>query len=182
MNPSTPTPAERGEQALGELQVALGTVGSFQSATQHADSKAGMLVAVHTGLTAFVVSRTSEALPALFDPAQPAWRLVVAVVVLAVFSIAAVVAGLSLLQAVRPRLTPPPEENRFAFPTVASRYAQGLPLRPASMDDMCAEAWSMAGAMAVIALAKHHHVRRAVYGMAAMLVTTVLVVWCLTGR
>jgi heme/copper-type cytochrome/quinol oxidase subunit 4 len=33
--------------------------------------------------------------------------------------------------------------------------------------------------VAAIALAKHNHVRRAVYGMTLMLITTVLAVWVL---
>ncbi|WP_432840961.1 hypothetical protein [Dactylosporangium sp. CA-092794] len=176
----TGSPANPGEQAFLELQVAVDTVGSFQSATQHADSKAGMLIAVYAGLAAFVSTRAGADLPGLIRAGHWDWRLVAAVGVLVVFSAATVATGVALLRAVRPRLTPPPEENRFAFPTVADRFARGVVLPRAGADEMCAEAWSMAGAMAVIALAKHNDVRRAVHGMTAMLVTAVLAMWTLS--
>ncbi|WP_436531856.1 hypothetical protein [Actinoplanes sp. HUAS TT8] len=169
------TPADREDLAFFELQVALGAVNSFQSATQHADGKAGTLVAVYAGLTAFVASRAGEVLPDLIGAPHGYPGLAV----LAVFTAATVATGLSLLQAIRPRVTPPPGENRFAFPTVAAGFARGVPIRRADAATMTAEAWSMAGAMAVIALTKHNHVRRAVYGMTVMLVASIAAVWLL---
>lgn len=173
------TATDRDEHAFLELQVALGTVNSFQSATQHADAKAGTLVAVYAGLAAFVASQAGGALPDLFDAANGGWHLYLALAVLAVFTTASIITGLSLLQAIRPRITPPPGENRFAFPTVATRFREGLPTASADLSAMRAEAWDMAGAMAVIALDKHNNVRHAIHGMAVMLISTITAVWVL---
>jgi HEAT repeat protein len=170
------------ERSFLEVQVAVGTVTSFQSATQHADSKAGMLAAAGAALAAFVTGHAADRLPPLLAGPHPDWRARAAVAILAAFTAAAVATGVALLQAIRPRIAPPPDEvNRFAFPTVAHRLATGHPIARADPDELCAEAWSMAARMAAIALAKHRHIRFAVYGTAAMVVMTLPAIWLLPG-
>ncbi|MFY1686159.1 hypothetical protein ACN265_32065 [Micromonospora sp. WMMD730] len=160
-----------------ELQIATNVTASFQTAIQQADAKGGILVAMYAGVVAVAATGNADLVRALWrgshfstGPAALLW------VTLGLFVLGTLGCGAFLFQAIRPRLTPPAGANRFAFPTVAISVPMA---RPAVPDQLIAEAWGHAEAMAVIALAKYRNIRSALYCLPAMVLPAVPLIWVL---
>ncbi|MER7167863.1 Pycsar system effector family protein [Micromonospora sp. NPDC000207] len=173
--PDQPVQPERTLTPFEDLQVAMNVTASFQTAIQQADAKAGMLIAVHTGLLALVATTTGDTVRRLVLGDGPtSWATVAAWTALAVFTAATVAGGTFLFQTVRPRLSPPGPENRFAFPSVRPA---GQPVGAQTAAQLCAQAWQHTATVAEIALAKHRHIRRALRCLPVMLLSGVPLLW-----
>lgn len=170
-----PDRPERTLTPFEELQVAMNVTASFQTAIQQADAKAGMLIAVHTGLLALVAATTDDTVRRLVLGDGPtSWAAAAAWTALAVFTAATVAGGTFLFQTVRPRLSPPGPENRFAFPSLRPG---GQPVAAQTAAQLCTQAWQHAATVAEIALTKHRHIRRALRCLPVMLLSGVPLLW-----
>jgi hypothetical protein len=69
-----------------------------------------------------------------------------------------------LLRALIPRTAPPPGHNQFAFPSVANDLG---PIR-VSVREQHAQAHEVGRVLAKLAMVKHRHIRRAMYGTCAL--------------
>jgi hypothetical protein len=134
-----------------ELTSALAAVTSFQGAVQQADDKIRTLITVLGMQAGFVTAQLGLL-------ARNSQTRVPGLVVLALFAVALVLAGVQLFLALRPNTDGPPGAgNRFAFPSVALHsWPVGGSLRA-----QCREAREVARLLARLAMVKHRRVRRA---------------------
>ncbi|MEQ0565595.1 Pycsar system effector family protein [Amycolatopsis sp. NEAU-NG30] len=144
-----------------ELGTSLTTISFFQNAVQQADEKARTVVAVQTMVTAMVAAQ----LGVLGTPHAASVPRPVLVVVVLCFALAYGYSVFHLVQAIRPRTSPPPGDNRFAFPAVAA--GTGCSLRQ-SVREQCAQAYDLARLLAALAMRKHRHLRFALAGTCAL--------------
>jgi hypothetical protein len=151
-----------------ELGLATSIGASFQVTIQHADSKAGMIAVMLSGIATVLLSQQDEMVAALAGNG-PATRWLTAVLV--VTGLALVVTCLGVAGAVWPRLAPPAAGNHFSFPAVAAAPAVGL--GGATTEDLCAQAWSLNQRLAAIATAKHRQVSIAIAGMTVVALAAV---------
>jgi hypothetical protein len=150
--------ASTGSAQLGperQLDLALTVALSFQQATQHADEKANMFLAVHAGLVAALIALYQGA------AALPAGGRATATIVLAVvFALAQAGSAVCLAQTVRPRTGGSGIRDRFAFSAVATRKGDsGVDQVPTT--ELITEAWALAAVLARIAVIKYRYAARA---------------------
>jgi hypothetical protein len=157
---SSPAPADPQVPAAHQLDLALATATAFQQATQQADGKANVLLALQAGAFALFVSSLHGV-----GTYNPAWR----VGVLVIFLSSSVVAGYFTAQSIRPRLTPTPSRSRFSFPDVARHGIS--PSSADCLDQLVVEAWDMVETVARIASVKNRYLNRGLLPMAAMIVS-----------
>jgi hypothetical protein len=161
---TTPAPDTRHELSPAEdLQVAVTTMGSFQTSIQHADAKATILLTVEIGLLAISANdRAPVGHTGLFQR--------ILLVVCAVCAVAGLTGSLwHLGSCVWPRLGGSAETNRFGFAV----FPQNAVAR-ASAEAQRDEAWRFARELAAIALAKHRAVRRSMPWIGIMIVSTLI--------
>ncbi|WP_433540446.1 hypothetical protein ACQP10_34785 [Streptosporangium sandarakinum] len=151
------------------LNMTLVRLGVFQTYIQHADAKAGTLVAIHAGTAALAAGNV--------DTATALWKAgvapgVVGVALLACFACGFLIAGHHLIAAIRPRLKEPAGSNRFGL----AGYAPGATEAQQRQDDLeeqAREAERLINVLADVARAKYARITRAVPWMVLMFVTTV---------
>lgn len=159
----TPRPRRATTESAGGLATTLSTLTLFQGAVQHADDKARTVVAIQTMLTAMVAAQ----LTFLTDPHPEGTAKIAQLVVLAIFVPGYLQSSCHLLRALIPRTAPPAGRNQFAFPSVASDPL----LARLSPREQCAQAFEVGRLLANLAMVKHRHVRRAMYGTCGLFVS-----------
>lgn len=142
-----------------ELATTLTTLTLFHGAVQHADDKARTIVAIQTMLLTTVAAQFAFLV-------GPGVARVAQLAVLAVFVPGYVQSSCHLLRALLPRLAPTSAHNRFAFPSVAA--APGA--SPVTVREQCLHAQEVSRVLAHLAMVKHRHIRRAMYGTYALFV------------
>jgi hypothetical protein len=147
-----------------ELTITLSTLTLFQGAVQHADDKARTVVAIQTALTAMVAAEVTF----LVDPQPTGSARIGLLVVLAVFVSGYLQSTSHLLRALIPRTATVSGRNQFAFPSVASDVPSVARL---SLREQCVHAAEVGRVLANIAMVKHRHVRRAMYGTGALFIS-----------
>jgi hypothetical protein len=143
--------------APSDLATTLSRLTLFQGAVQHADDKARTVVAIQTMLTAMVAAQ----LTFLADPHPTGGTKVAQLAILVVFASGYFQSSCHLLRAIVPRTAPPQGHNQFAFPSVA--MSGPSPAR-SSPREQSAQAHELGRLLAHLAMVKHRHVRRALYG------------------
>jgi hypothetical protein len=136
-----------------ELHVAMQTVSSFLSTTQHADLKASAVTVVYGSLLAITATQV-EAIHAAYVNGGPAAALMGLLLGLQILGF--VGCGYHIAQSLRPRAEGPKEMSRFAFPILAS-LPERVSLAPETAVQT-AEAWRLAGVLATIARTKYRYV------------------------
>lgn len=144
-----------------ELATTLTTLTLFHGAVQHADDKARTVVAIQTMLMATVAAQFAFLV-------GPGAARVAQLAILAVFVPGYVQSSCHLLRALLPRLAPTSAHNQFAFPSVATDPGAA----PVSVQDQCLHAHEVTRVLANLAMVKHRHIRRAMYGTCALFVST----------
>lgn len=145
-----------------ELATTLTTLTLFHGAVQHADEKARTVVAIQTMLMATVAAQFAFLL-------TPGAMRVAQLTVLAIFVPGYVHSSCHLLRALLPRMAQTSARNPFAFPSVAVAASRTeLPV-----GEQCTHAHEVSRVLARLAMVKHWHIRRAMYGTCALFVSTV---------
>jgi hypothetical protein len=145
-----------------ELATTLTTVSLFHGAVLHADDKARTVVAIQTMLMATVAAQSA------FLVASGAARAA-QLVILAIFATGYVQSSCHLLRALLPRMAPTSMYNRFAFPSVSTGPgAMQLPIQ-----EQCVHAYEVSQILARLAMVKHRHIRRAIYGTCVLFVSAI---------
>jgi hypothetical protein len=144
-----------------ELATTLTTLTLFHGAVQHADDKARTVVAIQTMLMATVAAQFAFLV-------GPGAARVAQLAILAVFVPGYVQSSCHLLRALLPRLAPTSTHNQFAFPSVATDPGATR----VSVQDQCVHAHEVTRVLANLAMVKHRHIRRAMYGTGALFVST----------
>ena len=157
MTRTRPVTAEPATEFAAELATTLATLTLFYGAVQHADDKARTVVAIQTMLTAMIAAQ----LTFLVEPGAATFAQWV---ILAVFVPGYLQSLYHLLRALIPRTAPTPGHNQFAFPSVANDLG---PIR-VSVREQCAQAHEVGRVLAKLAMVKHRHIRRAMYGTCAL--------------
>ncbi len=139
----------------GRFDVATMALAHFQQASQQADGKANMLVAVLAGVFALMINRLDEV-----GVATSGWQRGAGWAATAVLVASGAGCAACLAWAIVPRTTEGSPANRFSFPSVA-RY--GVPAPGGTRDELAAEMWAVAEVVARIALTKNRHVYRALW-------------------
>jgi hypothetical protein len=140
---------------LDDLHLALATGTASQTSIQHADAKAAILLTVPMGA---VVMAANDLLTSRLAAHTPA--AVASIVVLGTLLLTGLAGALwQLGQCLRPRLTGPAGDNRFALPHLAVRTAP--PPRTTALEQRD-EAWRLATVLAGIAMSKHRAVRASI--------------------
>jgi hypothetical protein len=145
-----------------ELATTLATLSMFQGNVQHADDKARTVVAIQTMLMATVAAQFT-----LLVNSGVAHTILLAV--LAVFVLGYAQSSIHLLRALIPRMAPASMHNPFAFPSVATGPGSAT---PQLVQEQCVHAHEVSHRLAQLAMLKHQHVRRAMYGTGALVVST----------
>lgn len=140
-----------------ELATTLTTLTLFHGAVQHADDKARTIVAIQTMLMATVVAQL-----AFLAPPGPA--RVAQLAILAIFVPGYVQSSCHLLGVLLPRMAPTSAHNRFSFPSVATHPGAAV----VSAQEKCLHAHEVSQALAHLAMIKHRHIRRAMYGLCVL--------------
>ena len=145
-----------------ELATTLTTLTLFHGAVQHADDKARTVVAIQTMLMATVAAQFAFLL-------APGVMRMAHLAILAIFVPGYVHSSCHLLRALLPRMAQTSARNPFAFPSVAVAVNSAeLPV-----SEQCAHAHEVSRVLARVAMVKHWHIRRAMYGTCALFVSTV---------
>ncbi|MEV3870684.1 hypothetical protein [Streptomyces sp. NPDC049906] len=144
-----------GTQSAG-LRSGLAVYTSLQASAQFADAKAGVLGAVQAGLMATALPQGGAVREAWERGGPLAWCAVILLLLQVALFLPAVH---SVVQALRPRLGPPPSPNRFSLPLLAS--ADGS-TPPADEDSERKEIWQLIPVLAQVAMAKNRHIGRGV--------------------
>ncbi|MFE0188616.1 hypothetical protein [Streptomyces sp. NPDC058989] len=162
MSSSVP-PAPRTAGGSGEdeggaagLRSGLAVYTSLQASAQFADTKVGILGAVQVALAATAIPQGGVVREAWGRGGPGAW---VAVALLVLHVAAFLPAVYCVVQALRPRLGPPPAPNRFSLPLLAA--ADGSP-PPPDEDSERAEIWQLIPVLARVVMAKHRYIARGV--------------------
>jgi len=162
MPTTRPVTAESATEFAAELATTLATLTLFHSAVQHAGDKARTVVAIQTMLTAMVAAQLTFLV-------GPGAAMSPQLVILAVFVPGHLQSSYHLLRAFIPRTAPTLEYNRFAFPSVANDLG---PIRVSTWEQ-CAQAHEVGRVLANLAMVKHRHIRRAMYGTCALFASAV---------
>ncbi|MFG1987283.1 hypothetical protein ACGFN0_24465 [Streptomyces albidoflavus] len=155
-----------GEGPGTDLRSGLTVYASLHAATQFADTKAGIVGAVQAGLMAAPVSEGDMVREAWERGGSGAW---VMPALLLLHVAAFLPAVYYVIQALRPRLGPPPSANRFSLPLLA--VADGTP-PPAGEACEREEVWQLIPVLARVVVAKHRYIARGIAWTGAMAVTT----------
>ncbi|MGW2030555.1 hypothetical protein [Streptomyces spinosus] len=157
--------ATAGEEEGGGLRSGLTVYTSLQASAQFADTKAGILGAVQAGLMATAVPQGGVLREAWERGGPGAW----ATLVLLLLHVATFLPAVYyVVQALRPRLGPPPTPNRFSLPLLA--VADGT-APPADEAGERKEIWQLIPVLAQVVMAKHRHIARGVVWTGLMAVT-----------
>jgi hypothetical protein len=119
------------------------------------------VVAIQTMLTAMVATQ----LTFLVDPYPTGTIKIARLVILAIFVPGYLQSSLHLLFALIPRTALIVGRNQFAFPSVAGDEPSPVRVSPRSQG---VQAWEVSRSLAILAMVKHRHVRRAIYGTSAL--------------
>jgi hypothetical protein len=157
--------ANAGEETGADLRSGLVVYTSLHASAQFADTKVGILGAVQAGLMAAAVPRGGVVREAWERGGPGAW---VTPVLLLLHVAAFLPAVYCVVQALRPRLGPPPTPNRFSLPLLAT--ADGTP-PPADKDSERREIWQLIPVLAQVVMAKHRYIARGVVWTGLMAVT-----------
>ncbi|WAX79518.1 hypothetical protein [Streptomyces sp. KMM 9044] len=157
--------ATAGEETGADLQSGLTVYTSLQASAQFADTKVGILGAVQAGLMASAVPQGGVVREAWERGGPGAW---VTPVLLLLHVAAFLPAVYCVVQALRPRLGPPPTPNRFSLPLLAT--ADGTP-PPADKDSERKEIWQLIPVLAQVVMAKHRYIARGVVWTGLLAVT-----------
>ncbi|CAL9490856.1 hypothetical protein ACF1GS_36615 [Streptomyces eurythermus] len=166
-----PSPAQStgsvtaGEERGTGLGSGLAVYTSLHASAQFADTKVGILGAVQAGLMAAALPQGGAVREAWERGGPGAWVLPV---LLALHVSAFLPAVYCVVQALRPRLGPPPTPNRFSLPLLAT--ADGTP-PPADEDSERKEIWQLIPVLAQVVMAKHRYIARGVVWTGLMAVT-----------
>lgn len=163
-----PGNATAGEEKTAGLQSGLTVYTALLASAQFADAKVGILGAVQAGLVATAVPRGDDVREAWERGGPGAW---VAVCLLLLHVTAFLPAVYCVVQALRPRLGPPPTPNRFSLPLLAT--ANGTP-PPHDEDSERTEIWQLIPVLAQVAMAKHRYISRSVVWTGLMAVSAAL--------
>ncbi|MEU8822319.1 hypothetical protein [Streptomyces sp. NPDC048636] len=147
--------APEGDGAVG-LQSGLAVYTSLQASAQFADAKVGILCAIQVGLIATAVPQGDLVRGAWERGGPGAW---IAVGLLVLHVAAFLPAVYCVVQALRPRLGPPPTPNRFSLPLLAA--ADGNPPRPDAGSER-KEIWQLIPLLARVTMTKHRYITRGV--------------------
>ncbi|MFF4604983.1 hypothetical protein ACFY12_19900 [Streptomyces sp. NPDC001339] len=143
------------ETAIG-LGSGLAVYTSLQASAQFADTKVGILGAAQAALMATAVPQGGVVREAWARGGPAAWIAVA----LLVLHVTAFLPGVyCVVQALRPRLAPPPAPNRFSLPLLAA--ADGTP-PPADENSEREEIWQLIPVLARVVMAKHRYIARGV--------------------
>ncbi|MFJ8333266.1 hypothetical protein [Streptomyces sp. NPDC094437] len=166
---SRPVPATgnttSGEEKPADLRSGLTVYASLQASAQFADTKVGILGAVQGGLMATAVPQGGVVREAWERGGPASW---IAAGLLLLHVAAFLPAVYCVVQALRPRLGPPPTPNRFSLPLLA--VADGTP-PPPDEDIERAEIWQLIPVLARVTMAKHRYITRGVVWTGLMAVT-----------
>ncbi|WP_461005487.1 hypothetical protein [Streptomyces capparidis] len=155
-NSTSARPTGTDDEATLGLRSGLAVYASLQGAAQFADAKLGVLVAVQAGLMAVSVPQGGAVRQAWERGGPGAW---VAVGLLVLHLAAFLPAVYCAVQALRPRLGPPPAPNRFSLPLLAT--LDGTPPTPGEARERD-EVWQLIPVLARVAMTKHRYVGRSV--------------------
>ncbi|MDO0927237.1 hypothetical protein QQY24_18120 [Streptomyces sp. TG1A-8] len=154
-----------GEEGAAGLRSGLAVYTSLLASAQFADTKVGILGAVQAGLMAMAVPQGGVVREAWERGGPGAW---IAVGLLSLHVAAFLPAVYCVVQALRPRLGPPPAPNRFSLPLLAT--ADGTP-PPPDEDSERKEIWQLIPVLAQVAMAKHRYIAKGVVWTGLMAVT-----------
>ncbi|MGW2295455.1 hypothetical protein [Streptomyces violaceorubidus] len=171
-NPSAGN-ATAGEEKGAGLQSGLTVYTSLQASAQFADTKVGILGAVQAGLMATAVPQGGVMREAWERGGPGAWATAVLLLLHVATFLPAVYC---VVQALRPRLGPPPTPNRFSLPLLA--VADGA-APPADEAGERKEIWQLIPVLAQVVMTKHRYIARGVVWTGLMTVTAGLSI--LTG-
>ncbi|WP_335937823.1 hypothetical protein [Streptomyces sp. PTD5-9] len=158
MSRSAPVPATvpAGDEKAAGLRSGLTVYTSLQASAQFADTKVGVLGAVQAGLMATAIPQGGVVHEAWERGGPAAWA---AGGLLLLHVAAFLPAVYCVVQALRPRLGPPPLPNRFSLPLLA--MADGTP--PSRDEDgELKEIWQLIPVLAQVVMTKHRYVARGV--------------------
>ncbi|MFE3941175.1 hypothetical protein ACFXPV_04730 [Streptomyces sp. NPDC059118] len=154
-----------GEEEVASLRSGLAVYTSLQASAQFADAKVGILGAVQAGLMATAIPQGRVVRETWERGGPVAW---VAVGLLILHVAAFLPAVYCVVQALRPRLGPPPAPNRFSLPLLAT--ADGTP-PPSDENNERKEIWQLIPVLAQVVMAKHRYIARGVIWTGLMAVT-----------
>lgn len=154
------------------LHVAMETINSFAGWVMNSDTKIATL-------------STAQVILAVFMAAQPlgrAWPVdsplrATALIAVLLFVISFLATVRHLGAALRPRLSPGPELNHFAFPSVARVSAENLGHEPP--DCLARQAWAQVHILSVIAMARYRRFSRALTWTSLNVIS--VIIWLLTA-
>ncbi|MFD5033127.1 hypothetical protein ACFWM0_22310 [Streptomyces sp. NPDC058405] len=138
------------------LQSGLAIYASLQASAQFADAKVGILSAVQAGLVATALPQGEVVHEAWKHGGPGAW---VAFCLLVLHVTGFLPAVYCVVQALRPRLGPPPAPNRFSLPLLA--IADGTPPPPDQGRER-QEIWQLIPVLARVSMTKHRYIARGV--------------------
>ncbi|MCC3769574.1 hypothetical protein [Streptomyces sp. UNOC14_S4] len=149
------------DRAAQDMAAAVAAMTSFQQVTQQADAKAGTMVTVHVGLAAVVSAQVGQV--GAPPPTQPLavlfWLATLAYV------LTFTVSGYLLVQVIRPRTARYAAPNRFSLDSADHSGANG--------EQLAAQMWATADALARIADRKNGYAARAVIWVSVMVLSAV---------
>ncbi|MFF3631115.1 hypothetical protein [Streptomyces sp. NPDC002164] len=148
--------AVAGEEKAAGLRSGLTVYTSLQTSAQFADTKVGILGAVQAGLMATAIPQGGVVHEAWKLGGPAAWA---AGGLLLLHVAAFLPAVYCVVQALRPRLGPPPVPNRFSLPLLAT--ADGTPPAPDEEGEL-KEIWQLIPVLAQVVMTKHRYVARGV--------------------
>ncbi|MFF7394188.1 hypothetical protein ACFZAE_37825 [Streptomyces scabiei] len=157
--------ATAGEEKGAALQSGLTVYTSLHASAQFADTKVGILGAVQAGLMATAVPQGGVMREAWERGGPGAWAAVVLLLLQVATFLPAVYC---VVQALRPRLGPPPTPNRFSLPLLA--VADGT-APPADEAGERREIWQLIPVLAQVVMTKHRYIARGVVWTGLMAVT-----------
>ncbi|WP_406740205.1 hypothetical protein [Streptomyces atratus] len=155
-----------GEEKAADLRSGLTVYTSLQASAQFADTKVGILGAVQAGLMATAIPHGGVVHEAWEHGGPAAW---VAAGLLLLHVAAFLPAVYCVVQALRPRLGPPPTPNRFSLPLLA--ISDGTPPPPDEESER-KEIWQLIPVLAQVAMIKHRYITRGVIWTGLMTVTS----------
>jgi hypothetical protein len=150
------------------LTSGLAVYASLQSSAQFADAKVGVLGAVQAGLMVAAVPQGDVVREAWDRGGYSGWM---AVLLLGLHVAAFLPAVYHVVQALRPRLGPPPSPNRFSLPLLATMDSA---VPPPDEDRERQELWQLIPVLARVVMAKHRHIVRGVVWTGLMAVVAAL--------
>lgn len=163
-NPSAGN-AIAGEEKGADLRSGLTVYTTLHASAQFADTKVGILGAVQAGLMAAAVPQGGVMREAWERGGPGAW---VPTVLLLLHVVTFLPAVYCVVQALRPRLGPPPTPNRFSLPLLAITDGTAPPADEAGERR---EIWQLIPVLAQVVMTKHRYIARGVVWTGLMAVT-----------